>query len=124
MHYIHLKISGVPYPQKKVRGNVKGMELWTNVIIEQTAKYQKIKAACILNVTFLLPPNKFPSDCPYGPDLDNLLKRFLDALNRTIFSSADGKDSCVISMTVKKTKVSSEKDAGAILEILPVSLEK
>jgi len=76
----------------------------------------------VLKATFLLPPDKFPTDLPYGLDLDNLLKLFLDALNETIFSEAKGKDSCVISMTVMKTMVPSNKEAGVHLEILPVKL--
>jgi hypothetical protein len=52
---------------------------------------------------------------PYGSDLDNLLKRFQDALNETIFSEAKGKDSCIISLTASKIKVSSAKEAGTFI---------
>jgi hypothetical protein len=45
----------------------------------------RISEVCILKVTFLLPPDKYPKNLPYGPDLDNLLKRFLDLLNETVF---------------------------------------
>lgn len=75
-----------------------------------------------MKVTFLLPPNKFPSDFPHGPDLDNLLKRFMDALNDTVFSDTPGGDSCVVMLTVMKTKVSSDAEAGVHLEVLPVSV--
>lgn len=75
-----------------------------------------------MKVTFLLPPDKFPKDFPYGPDLDNLLKRFMDALNETIFSETQGKDSCVVMLTVMKTRAASNQEAGAHLEILPVSV--
>ena len=75
-----------------------------------------------MKVTFLLPPDKFPTDFPYGSDLDNLLKRFLDALNETIFSESKGKDSCIVSMHVTKTRVNSNDEAGALLEILPVNV--
>ena len=78
----------------------------------------------MLHVTFLLPPNKFPLDFPYGPDLDNLLKRLWDALGKTIFSEAQGRDSCVISVNAMKTRVRSEEEAGAIIEVLPVSLDE
>lgn len=74
----------------------------------------------MLKVTFLLPPDKYPADLPYGSDLDNLLKRFLDALNQTIFSMTIGKDSSVVSLTATKVKVPSSKEAGAYLEVLPV----
>jgi Holliday junction resolvase RusA-like endonuclease len=75
-----------------------------------------------LRVTFLLPPDKFPNDFPYGPDLDSLLKRFLDTLNETIFKDTQGGDSCVVSLHVMKTKVECPKEAGAILEVLPVTI--
>ena len=109
MTYICQKISGVPYGKRKRRGQVNAPEEWTRTIIEQTKDLPKIKEACVLKVTFLLPPNKFPTDFPYGSDLDNLLKRFLDALNETIFSETSGKDSCVVSLNVMKTRVESEK---------------
>ena len=92
-------------------------------MIEQTRHLPKVTEACILRVTFLLPPNKFPTDLPYGPDLDNLMKRFSDALNQTIFSETEGKDSCVVEMSVMKTRVDSESEAGAIIEVLPISIK-
>jgi Holliday junction resolvase RusA-like endonuclease len=53
--------------------------------------------------------------------LDNLLKRFQDALNVTIFSEAKGKDSCIISLTATKVKVTSSEEAGALLEVIPIN---
>ncbi len=72
-----------------------------------------------MRVTFLLPENKFPKDFPYGPDLDNLLKRLFDGLGQTVFSETPGGDSCIISLSAMKTKVASEAEAGAVVEILP-----
>lgn len=118
----YLKINGIPYSQAKSRGNVNGLSTWTEAIIEQTESLPKIKEACVAKVTFLLPPDKFPTDFPYGPDLDNLLKRFMDALNQTVFSETLGKDSCVISLSVSKARVESNDQAGALLELLPVSV--
>ena len=120
MPYIHLKISGIPFAHNKARGNPLGPSQWTNDIINQTKDLPKIKEACILKVTFLLPANKYPKDLPYGSDLDNLLKRFQDALNETIFSEAKGKDSCIISVTASKVKVNTIEEAGALLEVIPV----
>ena len=122
MPYLSHKIVGVPYSQSKTRGNTQAPKLWTEEIIAQTRNLPKVKDACMLHVTFLLPPNKFPLDFPYGPDLDNLLKRLWDALGKTIFSEARGRDSCVISVNAMKTRVRSEEEAGAIIEVLPVSL--
>ena len=122
MNYLSVKIEGIPYGKAKRRGNVNAPKVWTETVIQQTSHLPKIKEACILNLTFLLPLDKFPTDFPYGPDLDNLLKRFLDALNSTIFSEAKGNDSCIISMNVMKTKVQNFEDAGAVLEILPINI--
>jgi len=50
-------------------------------------------------------------------DLDNLLKRFFDALQETVFRFAPGKDGCVVEVEAKKVRVSSDAEAGADLEI-------
>jgi Holliday junction resolvase RusA-like endonuclease len=122
MAYISKTISGIPYSRLKSRGDVEAPERWTAAIVNQTKDLPCVKHACVLKVTFLLPGNKFPSDFPYGPDLDNLLKRLLDALNKTIFRDTAGHDSCVVSMMVMKTRVETVSEAGAHLEVLPVSL--
>ena len=46
----------------------------------------------------------------------------MDALNDTIFSATAGGDSCVVMLTVMKTKVQSLAESGAHLEVLPVSV--
>lgn len=115
-------ICGVPYSQMKSRGDKGGPRRWSDAIVKQTRGLPSVKEACLVKITFLLPPNKFPKDFPYGPDLDNLLKRFMDALNATVFRKAKGKDSCIVSMTVLKTRVGSPEEAGAHLEVMPVSL--
>ena len=122
MSYFNHLIRGVPYSRNKTRGNTAAPEAWSEQIRSQTRELPKVKEACAMKVTFLLPPDKFPKDFPYGPDLDNLLKRFMDALNDTIFSETQGKDSCVVMLTVMKTRAPSNQEAGAHLEILPVSV--
>ncbi|GAH45741.1 unnamed protein product, partial [marine sediment metagenome] len=57
----------------------------TKQIIDQTKNLPTVAGSCVLRVTFLMPPSKFPKDFPFGPDIDNYLKRFQDALNNTIF---------------------------------------
>lgn len=121
MNHIFVKIQGVPYGHSKVKGNINAPEEWTERVVEQTKDFPKVTGACLLRVTFLLPPEKFPSDLPFGPDLDNLAKRFLDALNRTIFSEAPGKDSCVIALHVMKSRVDASGEGGALLEVLPLN---
>ena len=122
MTYICKRITGIPYSRNKMRGNVAAPYEWTKAVIEQTRDLPKVREACILHVTFLLPPDKYPKDFPFGPDLDNLLKRFCDALNETIFGGTIGKDSCVVSLNVIKTRVETRDEAGALLEVLPVSI--
>jgi len=104
----------------KSRGNQEAPQKWSDEVVRQTSELPKIKDACIMKVTFLLPPDKYPRDMPYGPDLDNLLKRLLDDLKRTILSEARGGDSCIVSLTVMKTKVSSYEESGAHIEVMPV----
>ena len=86
--YISVTIRGVPYSQMKSRGDVDAPKRWSQAIIEQTRGLPCVVEACLVKITFLLPPDKFPNDLPYGPDLDNLLKRFMDALNETVFCEA------------------------------------
>lgn len=103
-------------------GNLQAPKDWSEQIKIQTQDLPRIREACALKVTFLLPPDKYPKDYPYGPDLDNLLKRLLDGLNETIFSEARGHDSCVVLLHVMKTKVASYAESGAHIEVLPVSV--
>src|SRR5712692_1637025 len=120
MSYINRLIRGVPYGHLKRRGKIEAPAAWSEMVVAQTRNLPKVKEACALKVTFLLPPDKFPADFPYGPDLDNLLKRLLDGLNQTIFSGTRGLDSSVILLSVMKTKVSSPAKAGVHVEILPI----
>ena len=85
-----------------------------------TENYRYLYYSCNLPAS----KDKYPPDFPYGPDLDNLMKRFCDALNTIIFSNTRGKDSCIIEMSVMKTKVNSETEAGALLEVLPISIKE
>ena len=119
MSYINIKICGVPYAKDKTRGNVDGPKIWTSQIIDQTRGLPTVDGPCVLRVTFLMPPDKYPKDFPYGPDIDNYLKRFQDALNETIFKNAPGGDSCIILLEASKVRVASNEEAGAHLEILP-----
>ena len=121
MAYINHTINGVPYGMQKARGDIQAPARWTARIIEATQSLPRVKEACVMKITFLLPPDKYPADLPFGPDIDNLLKRFLDALNQTIFFEAKGKDSCVVAITAMKTRVASSQEAGVHFEVLPVS---
>ena len=122
MKYISVKIDGIPYSRSKTKGNISAPPKWSDDVIRQTRNLPRISHACIMRITFLLPLDKYQTDFPYGPDLDNLAKRFLDALSKTIFSESKGKDSCVIEMNILKTQVDSENESGALLEILPIKM--
>ena len=124
MSYISHKVSGQPYTATKMLGNVAGLKVWTDAIIAQTSHLPHVTEACVLRVTFLLPPNRFPSNYPYGPDLDNLLKLFLDALNETVFHDAPGKDSCIVALEAMKTRVQNDSEAGAQFEVFPINVTK
>lgn len=121
MAYISVRICGLPYggAGRRQRGKIHGPDEWTQAVVEQTRDLPRVSGPCTLRVTFLLPPDRFPGDYPYGPDLDNYLKRFQDALHRTIFADVPGGDSCVVSLEVSKTRIASSDLAGAQLEVIP-----
>jgi hypothetical protein len=70
----------------------------------------------------MLPRAHIPKDYPFGTDLDNLNKRFLDGLCKTVFSETPGKDSCVVAMESIKIIVETKEEAGAHIEILPIRM--
>jgi Holliday junction resolvase RusA-like endonuclease len=115
-----IRVRGVPYPQTKSTGNVEGRIQWTNAIIEKTAGLRKVSGPCLLRVTFKLPSDKFNGKNPFGTDLDTLLKRFLDALSKTVFSEAPGTDACVVSLEATKVLVTNPSEAGVDGEIVQI----
>jgi len=70
----------------------------------------------------MLPRSNIPTNFPYGTDLDNLNKRFLDGLCQTVFSDAPGKDSCVVVLETMKVIVEEGEETGAYIEILPIKV--
>jgi len=123
MRSIRCSIRGIPHSQDKPRGDPTGPPAWTDAIVAQTGHLPRVTGPCIVRVTFLLPPNKFPDDHPFGNDLDNLLKRFCDALKLTVFRDAPGTDGCIVALEATKARVEAVAEAGAELEIimLPVA---
>jgi len=122
MAHIRATIVGIPYARNKTRGNTNAPKEWTMAVIKQTQDLQKITEACVLRITYLLPRSHIPTDYPFGTDLDNLNKRFLDGLSKTVFSEAKGKDSCVVVMETMKVIVDTKEEAGAHIEILPIEV--
>lgn len=111
-------VAGIPYGQDKPRGDKSAAPAWTAAVVAQTQLQPRIVGPCILRVTFRLPANKFPADHPYGNDLDNLLKRFCDALKETILSTAPGQDGAIISIQASKARVACDDEAGADYEFI------
>ncbi|MFC1540540.1 RusA family crossover junction endodeoxyribonuclease [Candidatus Margulisiibacteriota bacterium] len=102
-------VIGIPYAKKKVRGYVKGPKDWATAILKQTKGLKVIDYPCIFEVRFILLANKFPSDLPFGPDLDNLLKHFLDCLQKTCLEN----DSLIIKLIASKSKIRKNEKPGA-----------
>ncbi|HMB74704.1 MAG TPA: hypothetical protein VKQ06_14105 [Gammaproteobacteria bacterium] len=88
--------------------------------MEKTKGLHKVTGPCLLRVTFRLPKEKFHDKNPFGTDLDNLLKRFLDALGETVFCEAPGKDACVVTLEATKVLVTNPSEAGVDGEIVRI----
>jgi Holliday junction resolvase RusA-like endonuclease len=113
-------VRGVPYGQDKVRGDTKAPAAWTERVVTQTRELPRISGPCVLKVTFYLPGDKFPPDHPFGNDLDNLVKRFCDALKTTVLADAPGQDGAIVMLEAAKARVDRPEDAGARFEIIEV----
>jgi len=116
-----IRVRGVPYPHIKSTGNVDGTKKWTDAIIAKTSTLKKVSGPCLVRVTFKLSKEKFHDANPYGTDLDNLLKRFFDALGKTVFSEAPGKDACIVAIEAAKTLVLNPSESGVDGEIIELS---
>jgi hypothetical protein len=106
-------VEGTPYPWHKVRGDVEGPERWSAAIRQQTEKLPAVSGPCRLEVEFVLPRDRFPRDHPYGTDLDNLLKRLLDALKVTVLRTAPGLDGAIVELRASKVPAGTDGIAGA-----------
>jgi Holliday junction resolvase RusA-like endonuclease len=109
---IAVLIKGGAYGASKSRGDMAAHQKWKKRIIAATRAIPTVTGPCCVTLAFSLPADRFPRDHPYGTDLDNLANLVLDALNETIFPKKIGKDSCVVSLSVTKTKAPSPKEAG------------
>lgn len=116
-------IRGVPYARSKTKGRLEAPQVWTEQIRAQTAGLARVREACALEVEFILPTDKFPKDFPYGMDLDNLLKRLLDALGKTVLSEAPGTDSAVVEIRATKRKVRYGEEPGALVKVREASFD-
>lgn len=110
-------IRGTPYSRVKTKGRLAGPAEWSTSIREQTSRLRPIKGPCRLEVTFVLPADRFPLDDSYGNDLDNLLKRLLDALGETVLREAPGKDGAIMELAARKRKALGSEQTGAHIRI-------
>ncbi len=110
-------IAGIPYPRNKVRGDTGAPLRWTEAVVRQTRALPLVKAAVFMKAEFYFDSSKYPKDHPHGPDLDNYLKRFQDALNQTIFSKVPGKDGCIQKLYAEKIRVKNKEKSGVKLVI-------
>lgn len=116
-----IRIRGIPYPHLKATGNIDGTRKWSEAIITKTASLRKVTGPCLVRVTFRLARDKFHKMNPYGTDLDNLLKRFFDALGKTVFSEAPGRDACIVAIEAAKTLVDNPSESGVDGEIIELA---
>lgn len=109
---VELFIKGIPYGKSKVRWNVQAAPTCTREVKRQTRSLSKVKGQVSLDLEFILPSDKYPADHPYGPDLDNLLKRFLDALQATVLSHVEDGDGAIVQLSVSKREVRKGEETG------------
>lgn len=116
-------IEGFAYPKHKVGGSSEEVEKWNQIIFETTKNLPKVQAPCRMKIDYFLSPDRFTTGSPYGPDLDNLTKRLLDELKRTIFQATDYDDGCIVDLIIGKRAVSPENPHGVKIAIDPVRRE-
>ena len=110
-------ISGVPYCRNKNRGRIDATRIWTERVVAGCSQLPRVAQPCAVEIEFILPMNKYPKDFPYGPDLDNLLKRFLDAVQK---SGALANDSFIVSLAARKRMVRDDEETGVHVEFRPL----
>ena len=93
-------------------------DAWKAAVRNQTSHLGGVSAACKLRVEFRLASEAYTTAPPFGSDLDNLLKPFMDALRDTVLFPHG--DACVLELHALKVKASDDGLAGAALTIEPV----
>ena len=106
-------VRDIPYARSKTKGRLDAPRVWTATVVDQTKGLPRLLGACELNVEFVLPVDKFPRDLPYGMDLDNLPKRLLDALGKTVLRDAAGGDSAIVRLSARKHPAGPTEEPGA-----------
>lgn len=110
---VHAFVEGIPVKKKKTRGDLQTPARWRAAVKTQTSGLARMTGPCQLDVEFVLPQGSFPEDHPFGPDLDNLLKNTLDALNETVLIEVKGNDGSIVDLRARKRKARSNESTGA-----------
>jgi len=116
MPYIAYRVAGSPYARSRKAGS----QSWVQSIVEATGHLPKVTGPCLLRLTFMLGPDKYDDQAPFGPDLDNLAKRFIDVLKHTVLAEAPGSDGCIVGIEAFKLPVDDESQAGVQFELIPL----
>ena len=98
MPYIVHRVRGSPYARSRKAGS----KSWALAIVEATRQLPRVTGPCLLRLTFMLGPDKYDDQAPFGPDLDNLAKRFIDVLKHTVLVEAPGSDGCIVGIEAFK----------------------
>lgn len=106
-------IRGDPYVKKKTRGRTEGPKEWLAAVKSQTRDLESISDRCELEVEFVLWPGSSPTDHPYGPDLDNLLKNLLYGINDAILKNAPSGDGAIVRLIASKRTRQGDEPTGA-----------
>ena len=119
MKHIVCRVRGSPYSRSRKAGS----QSWAQTVVEQTQHLPPVTGPCLLRITFQLPPDKYNDQSPYGPDIDNLVKKFVDTLKQTVLADAPGSDGCIIGLEAFKIPVSDEAEAGYVVAVylIPVT---
>jgi Holliday junction resolvase RusA-like endonuclease len=110
-------VPGFAYPKHKAGGAIEQAERWSQTIFETTKDLPIVKAPCRMKIHYNISPERFTLGAPYGPDLDNLTKRLLDDLKRTILREAAGEDGCILELTISKSVAALGEPSGAKVSI-------
>jgi|SRR2546421_10854165 len=110
---VEVFVEGTPYPWHKVSGDIEGPGRWSAAIRQQTDRLPALSGPCRLEVEFILPSDRFLGTNRYGTDLDNLLKRLLDALKSTVLRTAPGLDGAIVELRASKVPAGTDNKTGA-----------
>jgi len=110
---VHVFVEGVPAKKKKTRGDLEVPARWRAALHDKTEKLEKIAGPCQLDIEFVLRSDSFPTDHPYGPDLDSLLKNTLDAMSDTVLRDVKGHDGAIVDIRARKRQARPGESTGA-----------